>query len=163
MPSARTRFLLLFALSSARSFALSILQTANPPASALVNHTLSGELHCYTNNPFALARPNVYDCMGAIRRLSLSNVQGTFHHPVTGDDRFKLPVIKAAGHCQVSVDLKGPMPEDGTWLGLGLAATQLTAACADREGFLAKKGGWTDAGDHDRIRITVQAARQILD
>lgn len=38
------------------------------------------------------------------------------------------------------IELRGLVPEDGTWLGLNLAATQLTAACADREGFLATRG-----------------------
>ena len=61
------------------------------------------------------------------------------------------------------VELRGLLLEDGTWLGIGLAATQLTAACADREGYLAKRGGWTDAGDNDKIRITVQSTRQMLD
>ena len=61
------------------------------------------------------------------------------------------------------VELKGRISEEGTWLGLSLAATQLTAACTDREGFLSRRGGWTDAGDNDRIRITVQATRQMND
>lgn len=42
-------------------------------------------------------------------------------------------------------------------------ATQLTAACADREGYLAKRGGWTDAGDNDGIRISVSVTYRALD
>ena len=97
--------------------------------------------------------------MSAIRRLPTSHIHGTFHDASKGTDRFTLPVVKSSATCQVSVELKSIKPEDGTWLGLGLAATQLTVACADREGLLAKRGGWTDAGDHDGIRITVQATR----
>lgn len=95
--------------------------------------------------------------MSAIRRLPSSHIHGTFHDPGSGEDQFKLPVSKSWGECQVFVELKSLMPKDGTWLGLSLAATQLTSACADREGYLSKRGGWTDAGDHDRIRITVQS------
>ena len=61
------------------------------------------------------------------------------------------------------VDFDRLAPEDGIWLGLNLAATQLLIACVDREGFLSKRGGWTDARDSDRIRITLQTSWQVLD
>lgn len=164
MPSAKTNFLLLFALLSSQSLTLSIPQATDPTALLADNKTLNGELHCYPNNPFIIGRPSARDCISAIRRLPSSHIHGTFHEdPSSGDDRFKLPVSKSSGRCQVLVELKSLSPEDGTWLGLNLAATQLTSACADREGYLAKRGGWTDAGDNDKIRITLQTLRQVLD
>lgn len=39
------------------------------------------------------------------------------------------------------IELRALVPEDGTWLGLNLVATQLTAACADRKGGLARRAG----------------------
>ena len=127
------------------------------------NYTLKGDVHCYQGTPFAFTRPSAQECIGAIRRLSSSHIHGTFHNSRTGDDRFKLPVSRSSGNCQVLVELRGLEFEDGTWLGLSLAATQLTTACTDREGYLPKRGGWTDAGDHDRIRITVQSSKQVSD
>lgn len=41
-----------------------------------------------------------------------------------------------------------------------MGLSQLTTACTDREGCLAKRGGWTNAGHHVKIRITLQYARQ---
>ena len=39
----------------------------------------------------------------------------------------------------------------------------MLAACIDREGFLSKRGGWIDAGDSDKIRITLQTWTRVLD
>ena len=128
----------------------------NPTALFADNTTLNGELHCYPNRSFSTGRPSARDCISAIRRLPSSHIHGTF-------DQFMLPVSKSSGRCQVLVELKSLATEEGTWFGLSLAATQLTTACADRDGYLAKRGGWTDAGDHDRIRITLQSVRQALD
>lgn len=128
----------------------------NPTALLADNSTLNGELHCYPNSPFSIGRPSARDCISAIRRLPSSHIYGTF-------DQFTLPFSKSSGRCQVLIELKSLATDGGTWFGLSLAATQLTTACADRDGYLAKKGGWTDAGDHDRIRITLQSVRQVLD
>ena len=163
MPLAKTSSLLLFALLTSISSTLSILQAANPAIATVGNNTVKGELHCHPNNPFAFARPSAQDCISAVRRLPSSHIHGRFHASGTGDDRFALPVLKSCGLCQVVVQLRGPRTEDGTWLGLNLAATQLTTACTDREGYLPKRGGWTDAGDNDMIRITVQSSKQMLD
>ena len=163
MPSAKTSSLLLFALLSPTSLPLSIPQAADPTALVVVNNTLNGELHCHSNSPFAVARPSAQDCISAIRRLPSGHIHGTFHDASRGDDQFKLPVSKTSGLCRVSVELKGLTPADGTWLGLNLAATQLTVACADHRGYLGKRGGWTDAGDNDMIRITLYSTRQVLD
>ena len=163
MPSTKTSSLLLFALLSPTSLPLSIPQAADPTALVVVNNTLNGELHCHSNNPFAVARPSAQDCISAIRRLPSSHIHGTFHGGSRGVDIFKLPVSKISGLCQVSVELKGLTPEEGTWLALNLAATQLTMACADRRGYLGKRGGWTDAGDNDMIRITLYSKKQVLD
>ena len=159
----KTGSLLLFALLTTTSSTLSILQAANPAAASVVNNTVKGDLHCHPNNPFAFGRPNAQDCISAIRRLPSSHVHGTFHTARTGDDRFALPVSKSSGLCEILVQLRDLRPEDGTWLGLNLAATQLVTACTDREGFLPKRGGWTDAGDNNRIRITVQSSKQFHD
>ena len=159
----KTSSFLLLALLTSTSSTLSILQPANPAVVIVGNNTVKGDLHCYPNNPFAISRPSAQDCIGAIRRLPSSHIHGTFHASGTGDDRFALPVLKAYGLCQVAVQLRGPRPEDGTWLGLNLAATQLTTACTDREGYLSKRGGWTDAGDNDMIRISVQSSKQVHD
>ena len=163
MPSTKTSSLLLFALLSPTSLPLSIPQAADPTALVVVNNTLNGELHCHSNSPFAVARPSAQDCISAIRRLPSSQIHGTFHGGSRGFDIFKLPVSKTSGLCQVSVELKGLTPEEGTWLALNLAATQLTIACADRRGYLGKRGGWTDAGDNDMIRITLYSKKQVLD
>lgn len=155
--------LLLFALLTSTSSTLSILQAENPAVVTVGNNTVKGELHCHPINPYVFGRPTAQECIGAIRRLPSSHIHGTFHTSGTGDDRFALPVIKSSGDCQVLVQLKGSRSEDGTWLGLNLAATQIVTACTDREGYLPKRGGWTDAGDHDMIRITVQSSKQFLD
>ena len=160
---AKTSSLLLFALLTSTSSTLSIVQPASPAVVTVGNNTVKGDLHCYPNNPFAFARPSAQDCIGAIRRLPSSHIHGTFHASRTGDDRFALPVTKSCGPCQVLVELRGPRLEQGTWLGLNLAATQLTTACTDREGYLPKRGGWTDAGDNNMIRITVESSKQLLD
>ena len=107
----------------------------------VVNNTLNGELHCHSNSPFAVARPSAQDCISTIRRLPSSHIHGTFHGGSRGFDIFKLPVSKTSGLCQVSVELKAVTAEEGTWLALDLAATQLTIACADRRGYLGKRGG----------------------
>ena len=46
---------------------------------------------------------------------------------------------------------------------IDLAATRLLTACVDHEGFLSKRGGWTDAEDSDRVRINLQTLGQVLD
>ena len=134
------------------------------PTSRLAgNNTLNGELHCYPRNPFTLG-PSAQECITAIRRLPSSHIHGTFHpRGSSGDNRFELPVTKTSSQCEVLVGLKSLAPDDGTWLGLNLAATQLLAACIDREGFLSKRGGWIDAGDSDKIRITLQTWTRVLD
>ena len=162
MLSTKTIFFLLLALLSPLSLAPSIPEAVGSIILIPSNSILNGDLHCHSNNPFVLGRPSAQDCISAIRRLSSSNTHGTFHDLSKGEDQFTLPVSKSSGRCRVSVELKGLLPEDGTWLGLSLAATQLTVACADREGYLSKRGGWTDAGDQDGIRITVQSTRQML-
>ena len=163
MLSTKTSTLLLFALLSSISLTLNIPHVTNPIVVLVGNNTLGGDLHCEPNDPSAVARPTVQHCISAVRRLSSSDIHGTFHNISRGDDPFTLPVSKSSGLCRVSVQLKGLTPDDGTWLGLNLAATQLTTACADRWGLLPKRGGWTDAGDNDRIRITVQSTRRVLD
>ena len=163
MISAKMCSLLLFALLTSTSYTLSILQAVNPAVVTVGNKTVKGELHCYPNGPFAFGRPSAQECIHAIRRLPSSHIHGRFHTSGTGDDRFALPVIKSSGDCQVLVQLRGPRSDDGTWLGLNLAATQIVTACTDREGYLPKRGGWTDAGDHDMIRINVQSSKQFLE
>lgn len=163
MPPTKTNFLLLFALLSSLCLTLNIPQVTNPVALLMGNHTLGGYLHCEPNSRSAIGRPTVQHCVSAIRHLPSSHIHGSFHNISRGDDPFTLPVSKSSGLCQVSVKLKDLAAENGTWLGLNLAATQLTTACADRWGFLPQRGGWTDAGDNDRIRITVQSRRQVLD
>lgn len=39
----------------------------------------------------------------------------------------------------------------------------MLTACVDHEGFLSKRGGWTDAEDSDRVRINLQTLGQVLD
>lgn len=163
MPFAKPSSLLLFALLTSTSSTLSILQPANPAVVTVGNNTVKGDLHCHPDYPFVFGRPRAQDCICAIRRLSSSHIHGTFHSSMTGDDPFGLPVSKTCGLCEVLVQLRSLRTEDGTWLGLNLAATQLVTACTDREGFLPKRGGWTDAGDHDMIRITVQSSKQAFD
>lgn len=163
MPPTKTNFLLLFALLSSLSLSLNIPQVTNPIALLIGNHTLNGDLHCESNRRPSIARPTIQHCISAIRRLPSSHIHGSFHNISRGVDPFTLPVSKSSGLCQVSVKLKDLAAENGTWLGLNLAATQLTTACADRWGYLPQRGGWTDAGDNDRIRITVKSTRQVLD
>lgn len=142
---------------------MSTPQAINPTALLAGNDTHNSELHCYPNHRDVTGRPSVQDCLGAIRRLPSSHTHGTFHDPSRGDDQFKLPVSKSSGLCQVLIELKTLLPEDGTWLGLNLAATQLAIACADPQGYIGKRGGWTDTGDNDKIRIYLHATRQVLD
>ena len=155
MPAAMPSFLLLFVLLSSNCLGLSISQETKPSVLLAGNSTTNGDLHCYPNDPFVLGRPSARDCISAIRRLPTTHIHSTFHNDITGDDRFKLPVSKSSGRCQVLIELRSRLSEDGTWLGINLAATQLTTACADRNGYLAKRGGWTDAGDNDRIKISL--------
>lgn len=162
MPSAKTKILLLFALFSSKSLTLSIPQATNPTNLLAANTTLNGELHCYPKNPLNMG-PSVEECITAIRRLPSSDVHGNFHGAGAGDARFELPVSKSSSRCEISVGLKSFAPDDGTWLGLTLAATQLIIACANRDGYLPKRGGWIDAGDTDRIRITFGNVRLVLD
>ena len=163
MSFAKTCSLLLFALLIPTSSTLSILQAAKPALVIVGNNTVNGDVHCHPHNPFAVGRPSAQECIIAIRRLPSSHIHGTFHTSRTGDHRFALPVLESSGYCQVLIQLRDSRPEGGTWLGLNLAATQLVTACTDREGFLPKRGGWTDAGDKDMIRITVESSKQFLD
>lgn len=135
----------------------------NPTALVAGNNTLNGQLHCYPNCPYLTFRPSARDCVSAIRSLPSGNTHGTFHNSIIGDDQFRLPVSKSYGPCEVLVEVKSLSPNGGTWRRLSLAATQLATACADSDGYLARRGGWTDAGDHDKIRITLQGVRQVLD
>ena len=162
MLSITISFFLLFALLSPKTLILSIPQATNPTALLAGNNTLNGEVHYYPRNPFATG-PSAQDCISAVRRLSSSHIHGTFHGPIGGDDQLRLPVSKSSGWCQVLIGLRSLAPEEGTWLALNMAATQLIAACVDREGFLAKRGGWTDAGDHNGVIITLQASRLMVE
>ena len=156
MPSAK-KFILLFALLSFKPLGLSMALVMDSTTILRGNFTLKGDLHCFPNYPLSVSRPSTRHCISAIRRLPSIHIHGTFHHSSSGDEQFELPVSKSYGGCQVLVELNSAAPEDGTWLGLNLAATQLTYACADR--YFPKTGGWTDAGDSDGIRITVQSSR----
>lgn len=162
MPFVKTKLLLLFALFSSESLSLSIQQATNPTNLLPGNTTLNGDLHCYPKNPYNMG-PTAEECISAIRRLPNSHIHGTFHGPGVGDPRFELPVTKSSARCQIWVELRTLAPDDGTWLGLNLAATQLIIACANRDGYLSKRGGWIDAGDSDRIRITFGYLRSALD
>ncbi|KAM0801921.1 hypothetical protein BDR22DRAFT_845678 [Usnea florida] len=121
------------------------------------NTTLKGDSHCFPTHPLSVRRPSTRQCIVAIRSLPAGHAHGVFHNSSSGDARFKLPVSKSYGGCEVLVELNSATPEDGTWSGLGVAATRLTYACADR--YLMKTGGSIDAGDSDGIKITVQASK----
>lgn len=157
---------ILFLLTAIASTALSLVA---PPTSDLspIHHQVNltttppvnvsssnGEAHCFTNtSPFTLRKPRFADCGAAIRRLPSNHIIGNFHNG--GDDnQFKLPVQKTSGSCTVEVKIQSGFSEDTcTWLGVGAAATQLNMACVNVFSFPVKIGGWTTAGNVERITI----------
>lgn len=81
---------------------------------------------------------------------------GTFH---AGDsaDGFQLPVTQAYGSCTVIVELTGGhQTETGSWMEVGLAASELNMACVDTDDNPSRMGGWTTTGRANGVVITVR-------
>ena len=118
----------------------------------------NSKFNCFPkSSPFARQRPSFSDCGGALRYLPSNHIIGSFH--TGGDDnQFKLPITKAYETCSVTVELPNlGIEETGTWLGVGAAAMQLNMVCVNNKYI----GGWTTAGNHERIRITLDYAKAL--
>ena len=71
-------------------------------------------------------------------------------------NQFQLPVEKSHGTCLVRVKMReGLEYDEGTWLGVSLAATQLNIVCVGTSLFTANQGGNTTAGLYDGILISL--------
>lgn len=78
-------------------------------------------------------------------------------HREGDNNQFRLPVVKSSGSCAVIVDIReGFSDETATWLGLGVMAAHLNAACSNHFYGKRYKGGWTSAGNHDRVKISIK-------
>ena len=144
----------------------SILAISLPPSSELdqsnqaFNATLvqdsNSVLHCFHGVPIPFRRPRFHDCGGAIRQLPNNHIIGYFH---TGGvaDQFQLPKRKTTRTCTVVVEIaSGSAQVGGTWLGVGLATTQLNMACVGTYAFPQYQGGYTFAGSEEGLKITLR-------
>lgn len=113
--------------------------------------------HRCTDFTFMWSLIRAQDCSNAILDLPHSHAIGTFHS--TGpDDLFKTPYATSYGQCGITIHFDNPTDKDeASWLGIGIAATQLNAACARHgEGRgLAHNGGWITAGENSRLKVTL--------
>ncbi|MCJ1461291.1 hypothetical protein MMC28_011673 [Mycoblastus sanguinarius] len=109
-------------------------------------------------------RPNTVNtrvCGGAIVLLPSSHAVGDFHYGPP-PDRYELPIIKQYSYCRVVVELmSGFASEESSWLGVGVAASNLNIACGKTSQEMGYKNGWTNAGEHDGIRITLEWAKPL--
>lgn len=135
-----------------------------PPAAfaQTLNHTddllvpLNRDFYCFPGSRLSIRRLNFNECAAAILQLPSNDVIGTFHRG--GDnDQFRLPVVKFSGNCAVKVDIReGFSDETAIWLSLGVVAAHLNAACSNHFYGKRYKGGWTSAGDRDRVKISIK-------
>ena len=135
-----------------------------PPAAfaQTLNHSdvllvpLNRDFYCFPGSRLSIRRLNFNECAAAILQLPSNHVIGTFHRE--GDnDQFRLPVVKFSGNCAVKVDIReGFSDERAIWLGLGVVAAHLNAACSNHFYGKRYKGGWTSAGNSDRIKISIK-------
>jgi len=159
----RLSFVLLpFLLCSILAISLppsSELDQSNQPFDTTLVQESNSELHCFHGVPIPFRRPRFHDCGGAIRQLPSNHRIGYFH---TGGvtDQFQLPNRKTTRTCTVDVEIaSGSVEVGGTWLGVGLAATQLNMACVGTYAFPQYQGGYTFAGSEERLKITRRYSR----
>lgn len=120
------------------------------------NPSLSTEVRCSEGSRFLSSQPYFNDCADAIHQLPSTYQAGSFH---TGgvSDEFRLPVVRTRASCRVYVTLEErPTEEEATWIRIKMAATQLCIACLIPGRAMKTKGGYTFAGERERIRIDVQ-------
>ena len=53
---------------------------------------------------------------------------------------------------------EGHAEDTSTWLGLGVVASHLNSACSNHYDGKRYKGGWTSAGNNERVKITLRFA-----
>ena len=112
---------------------------------------------------FTSPLPVLSFCNAAFRRLPQLHTPGYFH---TGGqyDAFRLPQQVLLGDCEVTVALRSPdtVSEQYSWLGVAVAATQLSLACQRPVGptlpgeiDIIRTGGWTMTGDSCGVVIYI--------
>ena len=117
--------------------------------------------HRCTDFTFMWSLIRAQDCSNAILYLPHSHVIGTFHS-AGPDDLFKTPHDASYGQCGITIHFDDPKDKDeASWLGIGIAAAQLNAACARHgEGKgLAHNGGWITAGENSRLKVTLHKTK----
>ena len=118
------------------------------------NITLGNTLEC-TRSRIGRLRPLFKHCAAAIRQIPTVNLGvGRFHRYVN-DDGFRLPLVETYDTCTVAIDVISET-DYYTWLGLSSAATQLCMACSDDEARPTRSGGWTMAGIHGNIKVSLK-------
>ena len=131
-----------------------LAQTLNVTGDLLI--PLNRDFYCFPGSRLSIRRLKFNECAAAILQLPSNQVTGTFHRE--GDNnQFRLPVVKYYGNCAVKVDIReGFSDEMATWLGLGVVAAHLNSACSNHFYGKRYKGGWTSAGDRDRVKISIK-------
>ncbi|KAL6717184.1 hypothetical protein ACLMJK_005099 [Lecanora helva] len=147
------RILLALLLYSVLALALTL--PGLPSTNVTVNE-LGSEFQCSKGSRFSRQRPKFSDCAGAIRQLRDNHIPGEFHRKGVLNP-YQLPVTKWHNTCLVTVDMEpGRDKDEGTWLGVSLAATQLNQACVGTSAFPKFQGGFTHAGLYDGIRVVLE-------
>ena len=99
-------------------------------------------------------RPRYADCAKALRRFPSGTESESFCNAPSAPCR--LPAGASIGNCRITVDLlPSKNRETSSWAEIGLAATQLLAACVDGD----KTAGTTLAGPNDGLQIVVAKVR----
>ena len=94
----------------------------------------------------------LHACALAISELPSSTETGIFHagQPY---DAWSLPVTETAGRCKIIVDMNVQAMRDRTsWLAIGVKASDLNSACADKLKY-RYGGGWATVGDDRGIVV----------
>lgn len=150
---------MLFTLIAPGAFANTIPRTQN-----VTGELSNGELLCTSaRTPYIFdPRPRYPDCEHAIQILPQLPQSGTFH--LTGvDDGFKLPVRRASGSCQVTVNFRqGTSYDQASWGVIRLSAMELRDKC-ERKGRLGvvRTGGWIMAGISNSIVIQLTKVEKV--
>ena len=147
---------ILLQVTIALSLSLTLPDLDNDTSVVQVNSTQVGsEFSCTRGRRLSRRRPRFADCGGAIRQLSDNHAAGAFH---TGGllNPFQLPVTKWHHTCAVRISMKDGIKDDeGTWLSVSLAATQLNIVCVGTSAFPTYQGGYTTAGRYDGVKVSL--------
>ncbi|KAL2037485.1 hypothetical protein N7G274_009766 [Stereocaulon virgatum] len=124
---------------------------------------LNEKYSCYTSSPYVY-RPSYDDCTDAILQIPDDNDMRTFYSGRAGPELSRLPLEKRHGSCKILIDLKSrAMEEQETWSKIWNRATQLNVICLNPSRLQVNYGGFTQAGQRGRIRISLTFATDTPD